>query len=147
MESVENRLDRKMSDLKMGRYEIVNLALEWISLNRRGEEFRKLSDVEIITKTLTDITENKVTYESAKEFRIQQENAKAAKEKEEKEAKEAKNQLPQPPAESPKEEPKKSKKDKKDKQNEQDEQNEQNEQTTEKPKKKAKAKDKEQDEK
>ncbi|MDR3049501.1 MAG: hypothetical protein LBV16_06690 [Elusimicrobiota bacterium] len=82
MDKNEISLDEQLSDLKIGRYETVNIALEWLALKRNDEEYRKLVDVDLITRALQDIADGKATRASIKDLRLKQQKNKDAKEKE-----------------------------------------------------------------
>jgi hypothetical protein len=67
--AMEKQLEEAMSLSKIGRYDIVKLALEWIALNKRNEDFKKLNQADIINKVLTDVVTNVVTSEKIEEMR------------------------------------------------------------------------------
>ncbi|MDR0822918.1 MAG: hypothetical protein LBN20_03950 [Endomicrobium sp.] len=97
MDTNEISLDEQMSGLKLGRYETVKLALDWIALKKNDEEYRRLVDVEVITQAFQDIVNGKVTPEAIKTLSEKQQKNKDAKEKEE--AKEASAEAPESSAE------------------------------------------------
>jgi hypothetical protein len=53
----------------LGRYETVELALDWISMVRNSEDYRKLSQTELINKALEDVRNNVATFERIEELR------------------------------------------------------------------------------
>jgi len=65
----EMELWEALSISKLGRYEIVKLALEWIELVKQSEEYKKLTQTELINKALNDIVTNVATCEKIKELR------------------------------------------------------------------------------
>jgi hypothetical protein len=65
----ETQLGVAVSSSKLGRYDIVKLAVEWIALNRQNEDFRKLTQSEIITKALSDVVTDVVTPEKLEGLR------------------------------------------------------------------------------
>jgi hypothetical protein len=65
----EMELWEALSISKLGRYEIVKLALEWIELVKQSEEYKKLTQTELINKALNDIVTNVATREKIKELR------------------------------------------------------------------------------
>ncbi|MDR2399206.1 MAG: hypothetical protein LBD61_02035 [Endomicrobium sp.] len=66
------QLASAVSSSKLGRYNIVELALEWISLNRQSEDFRKLTQAEMINKALSDVVTDVATPEKIKELHKKQ---------------------------------------------------------------------------
>jgi hypothetical protein len=65
----ETQLGAAVSSSKLGRYNIVKQALEWIVLNRQNEDFRKLTQPELINKALSDVVTGVVTPEKVEELR------------------------------------------------------------------------------
>jgi hypothetical protein len=65
----ETELGKMLSTSELGRYEIVKLALEWIELMRQNEEYKKLTQPELINKALGDIVTNVATREKIEELR------------------------------------------------------------------------------
>jgi hypothetical protein len=43
---------------KLGRYEVVKLTLEQIKIMRQSEEYRKLTQIELINKALSNVIRN-----------------------------------------------------------------------------------------
>jgi hypothetical protein len=68
----EMQLRSAVSSSKLGRYDIVKLALEWISLNKQSEDFRKLTQAEMINKALSDVVMDVATLEKMEELRKKQ---------------------------------------------------------------------------
>lgn len=54
---------------KMGRYELVKLALDWIEVKKYDEDYRKLTQAELISKALDDVVEGVATPETIEELR------------------------------------------------------------------------------
>ena len=81
--SIENQMDAQIAALKMGRYEMVKLALEWIEVKKNDEDYRRLTQAELITKALDDILAKVATPEKVEELR---KKMKAKENKEEKQA-------------------------------------------------------------
>jgi len=69
MESTQSNLTEKVFKSKMGRYDIVRTALEWIEVNKYNEDYRKLGQAELISKALGDVVENIATPEKIEELR------------------------------------------------------------------------------
>jgi len=69
MESAQSKLTEKVFKSKMGRYDIVRTALEWIEVNKYNEDYRKLGQAELISKALGDVVENIATPEKIEELR------------------------------------------------------------------------------
>jgi hypothetical protein len=65
----EDQLRAAVSSSNSGRYDIVKHAIEWIHLNIQNEEFRKLDQVGIINKALSDIVTGVATPEKKEELR------------------------------------------------------------------------------
>ena len=69
MISTKMQLREAISASKLGRYEIVALSLEWISLNKQNENFRKLTQSELINRALIDVVTDVATPEKIEELR------------------------------------------------------------------------------
>ncbi|MDR2067286.1 MAG: hypothetical protein LBP57_05655 [Endomicrobium sp.] len=65
----DSQLREAISLSSLGRYEIVKMALNWISVNKYNEEFRKLPQAELINKALTDVVTGVATLEKIEELR------------------------------------------------------------------------------
>jgi hypothetical protein len=69
MEAQQTNLVEKVFKSKIGRYDIVRTALDWIEVNKYNEDFRKLGQAELINKALADVVENIATPEKIEELR------------------------------------------------------------------------------
>jgi hypothetical protein len=65
----ETQLESAVSMSRLGRYEIVKLALEWVEVIKQNEDYRKLTQTELIDKVLNDVMTNVATREKIKELR------------------------------------------------------------------------------
>ncbi|MDR2616729.1 MAG: hypothetical protein LBC22_02835 [Endomicrobium sp.] len=65
----DSQLREAVSSSTLGRYEIVKIALNWISVNEYNEEFRKLPQTELINKALSDVVTGVATLEKIEELR------------------------------------------------------------------------------
>jgi hypothetical protein len=65
---IEQQSRGTVSSSQLGRYDIVKLALKWIILNKQNEDYRKLTQTEIINKALNDVLTNVVTTEKIDEL-------------------------------------------------------------------------------
>ena len=74
----ESQLGAAVSSSKLGKYDIVKHAIEWIHLNIQNEEFRKLDQVGIINKALSDIVTDIATPEKMEELRKKMKKIRAA---------------------------------------------------------------------
>ncbi|MDR0820089.1 MAG: hypothetical protein LBN19_00935 [Endomicrobium sp.] len=59
----ETQLGSALSMSRLGRYEIVKLALEWIEVIKQNEGYRELTQTELIDKVLNDVMTNVTTRE------------------------------------------------------------------------------------
>jgi hypothetical protein len=64
----DNQLREAISSCELGRYEIVKMALNWISVNKYNEEFKKLPQTELINKALNDVVTGVATLERIEEL-------------------------------------------------------------------------------
>ncbi|MDR3093001.1 MAG: hypothetical protein LBU33_03730 [Endomicrobium sp.] len=64
----ETQLGLAMSASHLGKYEIVKLALKWIEVVKQTEDYRKLTQTELINKVLSDVVTNIATYEKIEEL-------------------------------------------------------------------------------
>ncbi len=65
----ETQLRSVVSMSRLGRYEVVKLALEWIEVIKQNEDYRKLTQTELVDKVLNDVTMNIATREKIDELR------------------------------------------------------------------------------
>lgn len=65
----ETQLGSAISASHLGRYEIVKLALKWIEVVKQTEDYRKLTQTELVNKALSDVVTNVATYEKIEELR------------------------------------------------------------------------------
>ncbi|MDR1941110.1 MAG: hypothetical protein LBQ47_02160 [Endomicrobium sp.] len=69
MALTQNKLVEEVFKSKLGRYDIVRLALDWIEVKKYDEDYRKLTQAELINKALGDVVENIATPEKIAELR------------------------------------------------------------------------------
>jgi hypothetical protein len=69
MESQTTNLTEKVFKSKKGRYDIVRMALDWIEVNKYNEDFRKLDQAELISRSLGDVVEGIATQEKIDDLR------------------------------------------------------------------------------
>ncbi|MDD3923309.1 MAG: hypothetical protein PHH62_06920 [Endomicrobiaceae bacterium] len=60
---IEKPLDQLFFDSKLGKYEIVKLAIEWIKVRKSDEDYRKLSQPQLLDKAVRDVLTGEATYE------------------------------------------------------------------------------------
>ncbi len=63
------QLESAVSMSRLGRYEMVRLALEWAEVMKQNENYRKLTQTELIDKVLSDVMANLATREKIEELR------------------------------------------------------------------------------
>jgi hypothetical protein len=61
-------LEQAVFESKMGRYEIVKLALDWVGVKKHEEDYRKLSQAELITRALNEVMDGTVTADKIEEL-------------------------------------------------------------------------------
>jgi hypothetical protein len=61
MAFTEMQLRSEVSRSRLGRYEVVKLALEWIKVIKHNEDYRKLTQTGLIDKVLNDVAMNIAT--------------------------------------------------------------------------------------
>jgi hypothetical protein len=69
MSLTQEQSSRNVLESSMGRYEIVKLAFAWISLKQHDEDYRKLSQQDLISKAISDVTEGIATPEAIEVLR------------------------------------------------------------------------------
>ncbi|MDR1952336.1 MAG: hypothetical protein LBQ37_02330 [Elusimicrobiota bacterium] len=67
--ATQEELTKEILESKIGRYEIVKRALEWISVKKYDEDYRKLTHQDLISKAIEDVVEGRVTPEAIEELR------------------------------------------------------------------------------
>lgn len=77
-------LEQAVFESKMGRYEIVKLALDWIEVKKHEDDYRRLSQAELITKALNEVMDGTATPEKIEELqkKMKSKEAKAVSEAE-----------------------------------------------------------------
>ncbi|GHT10044.1 hypothetical protein AGMMS49573_04930 [Endomicrobiia bacterium] len=65
----EMQLGSAVSMSRLGRYEIVKLVLEWVEVIKQNEDYRKLTQTELIDKALNDVMTNVATREKIEGLR------------------------------------------------------------------------------
>ena len=63
-----SQLAQAVASSKLGKYELVKLALDWAAANKYNEEYRKLTQTDLITRILDDIVEGVATVEKIAEL-------------------------------------------------------------------------------
>jgi len=69
-----------------GKYEVTKLAIDWIKVKKDEDEYRKLSQADLLDKAVRDVLSGEATYEKIEEI-----NKKREAEKEEKQEENAAN--------------------------------------------------------
>ncbi|MDR1259838.1 MAG: hypothetical protein LBJ68_00455 [Endomicrobium sp.] len=72
-------LDSETSILHLEKYDIVRLALKWIEIIKYEEDYKKLTQAELINKALIDIERNVATYEKIEEIQREKNKSEALK--------------------------------------------------------------------
>ncbi|MDR2860670.1 MAG: hypothetical protein LBV66_02415 [Elusimicrobiota bacterium] len=65
----EEVLAKEILESGIGRYEIVRLALDWISVKKYDEEFRRLPQGELISKAISDVVNGIATAAAIEELK------------------------------------------------------------------------------
>jgi len=55
MSAVERALDEVFFESKMGKYEIVKLAIEWLKVKKDEEGYKNLSQTQLLDKAVRDV--------------------------------------------------------------------------------------------
>ena len=64
----EKPLDQVYFDSKIGKYEIVKLAMEWIKAKKNDEDYKKLSQPQLLDKAIREVLDGQATYEKIAEI-------------------------------------------------------------------------------
>ena len=64
----EKPLDQLYFDSKIGKYEIVKLAIEWIKAKKNDEDYKKLSQPQLLDKAIREVLDGQATYEKITEI-------------------------------------------------------------------------------
>ena len=65
-----------------GKYEVTKLAIDWIKVKKDEDEYRKLSQADLLDKAVRDVLSGEATYEKIEEILKRKEAAKAEKQEE-----------------------------------------------------------------
>ncbi|MDR0915449.1 MAG: hypothetical protein LBM22_02050 [Endomicrobium sp.] len=63
-------LDFNISRSSIGKYEMIQLALDWVDILKKSDSYKNLTQVEIINKVLYDVLFGIVTKDNLKELNI-----------------------------------------------------------------------------
>jgi hypothetical protein len=66
----KSTLDFNISRSSIGKYEMIQLALDWIDILKQSDSYKNLTQVEIINKVLGDVLSGIVTKDNLKEFSV-----------------------------------------------------------------------------
>ncbi|MCL2484701.1 MAG: hypothetical protein FWF00_07500 [Endomicrobia bacterium] len=69
MALTDAQLSEAVSVSKLGKYDLVKLALDWIEVKRHEEDYRRLTQAELIKKSLDDVVTGEATAEKIEELR------------------------------------------------------------------------------
>ncbi|MCL2389105.1 MAG: hypothetical protein FWC85_01830 [Elusimicrobia bacterium] len=86
MSETNKPLEERVLESKLGRYDLVKTALDWIEVKRTDEDYRRLPQAELLNKAVSDVVDGIATPEKIAEIRKKQQKA----QKEEAEAKDVK---------------------------------------------------------
>lgn len=65
----KNQLVEEIFSSKVGRYDMVKLALAWIEVKKQDDDYRKLTQTELIDKALSDVVNDIATPEKIAELK------------------------------------------------------------------------------
>jgi hypothetical protein len=65
---IESKLDFKISRSDIGRYEMIKLALDWFDIFKQSDNYKRLTQIEIINKVLGDVLSRVVTKDTLAEL-------------------------------------------------------------------------------
>ena len=69
-------------DSGKGKYEVTKLAIEWIKVKKNDDEYRRLSQTELLDRAIREVVSGEATYEKIEEINKKREAAKEAKQEE-----------------------------------------------------------------
>ncbi|MDR2772919.1 MAG: hypothetical protein LBB93_05575 [Elusimicrobiota bacterium] len=59
--TIQEDLTKELLESKVGKYEIVKKSLAWLSVKKYDEEYKKLTQQDLISKLIEDVVDGKVT--------------------------------------------------------------------------------------
>ena len=65
-----------------GKYEVTKLAIDWIKVKKDEDDYRKLSQAELLDKAVRDVLSGEATYEKIEEINKKREASKEEKQEE-----------------------------------------------------------------
>ena len=65
-----------------GKYEVTKLAIEWIKVKKNEDDYRKLSQADLLDRAVREVLSGEATYEKIEEIKKKKEAAKEAKQEE-----------------------------------------------------------------
>lgn len=65
-----------------GKYEVTKLAIEWIKVKKNEDDYRKLSQADLLDKAIRDVLSGEASYEKIEEIKKKKEAAKEGKQEE-----------------------------------------------------------------
>jgi hypothetical protein len=72
MSETNKPLEEKVLESKLGRYDLVKLALDWIEVKKSDEDYRRLTQADLLNKALSDVVDGTATQEKIAELKKKQ---------------------------------------------------------------------------
>lgn len=69
MANEEKPIEEIFFDSGRGKYEVTKLAIEWIKVVKKDDDYRKLSQTELLDKAVRDVLSGVATYEKIEEIK------------------------------------------------------------------------------
>jgi hypothetical protein len=69
MANEEKPIEEIFFDSGKGKYEVTKLAIEWIKVVKKDDDYRKLSQTELLDKAVRDVLSGVATYEKIEEIK------------------------------------------------------------------------------
>jgi len=84
MSETNKPLEERVLESKLGRYDLVKTALDWIEVKKTDEDYRKLSQADLLNRAVADVVDGVATPEKITEIKKKQQKAQQKEEAEQK---------------------------------------------------------------
>ena len=76
MTNAEKPVEELFFESGMGKYDVTKLAIEWIKVKKNEEEYRKLSQKDLLDRAIRDVVTGVATYKGIEEIKKKKSAAK-----------------------------------------------------------------------
>lgn len=79
MTNEERPIEELFFESGRGKYEVTKIAIDWIKLKKEEDDYRKLSQPDLLDRAVREVINDKVTYDKIEEIKKKKETLKEEK--------------------------------------------------------------------